>query len=127
MNVAFMVGLAFAIAASANFPVLLLSMYWRGLTTRGAFFGGFLGLISAVVLTVLSPGDLGDGARLPGGDSPFPYTSPALFSMPLAFFVCWLVSLLDRSRSGATRTRRVRGAIRPLADRHRRGGRVRAH
>ncbi len=55
INVAFMVGLAFAIAASANFPVLLLSMYWKGLTTRGAVIGGFLGLLSAVILTVLSP------------------------------------------------------------------------
>ena len=52
-NVAFMVGLAFCIAASCNFPVLLLSIYWRGLTTRGAFIGGFLGLISAVVMVVL--------------------------------------------------------------------------
>ncbi len=56
LNVAFMVGLAFAVAASANFPVLLLSMLWKGLTTRGAFIGGFVGLIGAVVLTILSPG-----------------------------------------------------------------------
>ena len=55
VNVAFMVGLAFAVAASANFPVLLLSMLWDGLTTRGAFIGGFVGLISAVVLTLFSP------------------------------------------------------------------------
>ena len=55
INVAFMVGLAFAVAASANFPVLLLSMLWKGLTTRGAFIGGFVGLISAVVLTIFSP------------------------------------------------------------------------
>ena len=44
-NVAFMVGLAFAIAASANFPVLILSMFWKGLTTRGAVIGGWLGLV----------------------------------------------------------------------------------
>ena len=55
INVAFMVGLAFAVAASANFPVLLLSMLWKGLTTRGAFIGGFVGLISAVVLTFSVP------------------------------------------------------------------------
>ena len=54
-NVAFMVGLAFAIAASCNFPVLLLSMFWKGLTTKGALIGGLLGLISAVVLVVLGP------------------------------------------------------------------------
>ena len=54
-NVAFMVGLAFAIAASCNFPVLVTSIFWRGLTTRGALIGGFLGLISAVVGVILSP------------------------------------------------------------------------
>ena len=54
-NVAFMVGLAFAIAASCNFPVLLMSMFWKGITTRGALIGGLLGLISAVVMVVLSP------------------------------------------------------------------------
>ena len=72
INVAFMVGLAFAVAASANFPVLLLSMLWKGLTTRGAFIGGFVGLISAVVLTIVSPGDLGGGVRLPEGLGPVP-------------------------------------------------------
>ena len=54
-NVAFMVGLAFAVAASANFPVLMLSMFWKGLTTRGAVAGGFAGLIGALVLIVLGP------------------------------------------------------------------------
>jgi cation/acetate symporter len=98
-NVAFMVGLAFAIAASANFPVLLLSMYWRGLSTRGATIGGFLGLIVAVVLTVLSKAIwvtvLGNPAPL------FPYDNPALFSVPLAFLACWFFSVTDRSARAA--------------------------
>ena len=97
INVAFMVGLAFAIAASANFPVLLLSMRWQGLTTWGAFAGGFTGLISALVLTVLSPGIWTAVLHLP--NAPFPYTSPAIFTIPLAFAVCWVVSLMDRSRA----------------------------
>jgi cation/acetate symporter len=98
-NIAFMVGLAFAIAASANFPVLLLSMYWKGLTTRGAMVGGFLGLVSAVALTVLGPAIW---VKIIGFAAPiFPYDAPALFSMPLAFLTCWIVSLLDRSRRGA--------------------------
>ncbi len=99
VNVAFMVGLAFAIAASANFPVLLLSMLWRGLTTWGAFTGGFVGLISAVGLTVLSPGIWVNVLGNPAGSAWFPYTSPAIFTMPLAFFTCWLVSTLDRSKT----------------------------
>ena len=94
-NVAFMVGLAFGIAASANFPVLILSMYWKGLTTRGALAGGYTGLISAVLLVLLSKSVwvtvLGNAKPL------FPYEQPALFSMPLAFFAAWLVSTLDRS------------------------------
>ena len=101
VNVAFMVGLAFAVAASANFPVLLLAMLWRGLTTWGAFVGGFVGLILAVVLTVLSPGIWEAVFGFPKGSAWFPYTSPAIFSMPAAFLVCWIVSLLDKSRSAA--------------------------
>jgi cation/acetate symporter len=101
VNVAFMVGLAFAIAASANFPVLLLSMLWSGLTTRGAFAGGFVGLIGAVVLTILSPGIWVAVLGQPANTVLFPYTSPALFTMPAAFLVCWIVSTLDRSVSAA--------------------------
>jgi cation/acetate symporter len=101
VNVAFMVGLAFAIAASANFPVLLLSMLWSGLTTRGAFAGGFVGLIGAVVLTIVSPGIWVAVLGQPANTALFPYTSPALFTMPAAFLVCWIVSVLDRSLSAA--------------------------
>jgi cation/acetate symporter len=93
-NVAYMVGLAFAIAASANFPMLLLNMYWEKFTTRGAVLGGVLGLVSAVLLTVLSPGIW---VKVLGfHDAPFPYDSPALFSMPLGFFGCWLGSVMGR-------------------------------
>jgi len=97
-NVAFMVGLAFAIAASSNFPVLLLSMYWRGLTTRGAVFGGWLGLLSALLFTVLSPSIWKNVFGFPAGI--FPYDAPALFTMPLGFLGCWLGSVLDRSPKG---------------------------
>jgi len=94
-NVAFMVGLAFAIAASANFPILLLSIVWRGLTTRGAVIGGGLGLVSAVTLTVLGPAVW---VKVLGNATPiFPYDAPALFSMSLAFLGCWIGSVTDRS------------------------------
>ena len=94
-NVAFMVSLAFALAASGNFPVLLLSLTWKGMTTRGAVAGGFVGVLSALVLMILSPSiwvtTLGHDTAI------FPYTSPALFSMALAFATIWLVSRLDNS------------------------------
>ncbi|MFT3759584.1 cation acetate symporter [Thauera sp.] len=95
MNVAFMVALAFGVAASANFPVLILSMYWKGLTTKGALAGGYLGLFSAVAFVVLSKSVWVD---VLGFASPiFPYTQPALFSMPLAFLATILVSKMDSS------------------------------
>ncbi|MPM87159.1 Cation/acetate symporter ActP [bioreactor metagenome] len=95
MNVAFMVALAFGVAASANFPVLIMSMYWKDLTTRGALAGGYIGLFSAVTFVVLSKSVWVD---VLGFASPiFPYTQPALFSMPLAFLATIVVSLLDKS------------------------------
>ncbi|MGY5394500.1 cation acetate symporter [Acinetobacter sp. NigerLNRRAM0016] len=95
-NVAFMVGLAFAVACCANFPILVLSMFWKGLTTRGAVIGGLAGLISAVTLIVLSKAVWVDTLHI--ADTPvFGFNSPTLFSMPLAFFCCWLFSVTDNS------------------------------
>ena len=96
-NVAYMVSLAFAIAASANFPALILSVLWKGCTTKGAVTGGFVGLISALVMTLLSDTVWVSTLGYPAGSAPFPYSSPAIFSMPLAFLCIWLVSLFDRS------------------------------
>ena len=101
-NIAFMVSLAFAIAASANFPVLFLSLLWKDCTTRGAVIGGFLGLVSSVVLTVLSPSVWEATLGNPAGSALFPYTSPALFSMSIAFFGIWFFSITDRSKQAAT-------------------------
>ncbi len=96
-NIAFMVSLAFAIAASANFPVLFMSVLWKDCTTRGAVIGGFLGLISSVGLTVVSPSVWEATLGNPKGSAWFPYTSPALFSMTIGFVGIWLFSVLDRS------------------------------
>ncbi len=94
-NIAFMVGLAFSIAASCNFPVLLLSMYWSKLTTRGAMIGGWLGLLTAVILMILGPTIwvqiLGHANAI------FPYEYPALFSMAVAFIGIWFFSITDKS------------------------------
>ncbi len=100
-NIAFMVSLAFAVAASANFPVLLLSVLWKGCTTRGAVIGGFLGLISSVALTVLSPSVWEATLGHPKGSAWFPYTSPALFSMAIGFIGIWLFSVTDHSKRAA--------------------------
>ncbi|MDP3670152.1 MAG: cation acetate symporter [Telluria sp.] len=94
-NIAFMVSLAFAIAASANFPVLFMSVLWKDCTTRGATIGGFLGLGTAVALTVLSKSVWVD--VLGNANAWFPYASPALFSMSAGFAGIWLFSILDKS------------------------------
>ena len=96
-NVAFMVMLAFTIAASANFPVLFMSVLWKNCTTTGAVVGGTVGLIMSVVLTVLSPGVWEATLGNPKGSAWFPYSTPAVFSITSAFVVIWIVSLLDRS------------------------------
>ena len=106
-NVAFMVGLAFAVAASCNFPVLLMSVFWKGTTSRGVLIGGFLGLVSAVTMVVLSPAvwvkTFGFKAAY------FPYDNPALFSMAIAFAGIWLFSKLDVSE----RARKEQAAYEP--------------
>ncbi|MFH5254830.1 cation/acetate symporter ActP [Burkholderia semiarida] len=101
-NIAFIVSLTFSIAASSNFPVLLLSIYWRGLTTRGAVAGGTIGLVTAVTLTVLSPTVWVQ--VLGHAHAPYPYEYPALFSMAAAFIAIVAVSATD----GSARARRER-------------------
>ena len=103
-NIAFVVGLAFAIAASANFPILFLSMYWRKLTTRGAVIGGSLGLLTAVVLVILGPsvwGEIVMGLKDKEAVAAaiFPYKYPALFSVTVAFVGIWFFSITDKSES----------------------------
>ncbi|WP_198037819.1 cation acetate symporter [Rhodobacter xanthinilyticus] len=95
-NIAFMVGLAFGLAASVNFPVLALSIFWKGTTTRGAFIGGLLGLIVSVVLVVLGPAVWVD---VLGNEKPiFPWSQYALFSMSASFFGIWFFSITDKSK-----------------------------
>jgi cation/acetate symporter len=98
-NVVYMIGLAFAIAASANFPILVLSLYWSKLTSAGALAGGITGLVFSVLMTVLGPAVwvkvLGHAAPIVTLDP------PTLLTMPTTFLVCWLVSVLDRSRTGS--------------------------
>ncbi|WP_199638741.1 cation/acetate symporter ActP [Serratia sp. PAMC26656] len=105
-NIAFMVGLAFSIAASCNFPIIILSMYWSRLTTRGAMIGGWLGLLTAVILMILGPTIW---VQILGHEKPiYPYEYPALFSMLVAFVGTWLFSVTDSSLAGQQERERFR-------------------
>ena len=93
-NIQFLVGLAFAVAASANFPALLLSVVWRRFNTAGALTGVAFGLVCSVTLIILSP------AVWPGPDSeggPFPLANPAIVSIPVGFLGCWLGTMVGRA------------------------------
>lgn len=95
-NVAFMVGLAFSIAASVNFPIILLCIYWRGLSTKGVFYGGLIGLFGVLGLVVLSPSIWVD---ILGFESAiFPYSYPAIFSMLITFIAIYIISKFDNSK-----------------------------
>jgi cation/acetate symporter len=94
LNIGVISALVLAIAASVNFPMLVLALFWRDLTTRGALTGGATGLIVVIVLTILSPSIWVD--VLGHEQAVFPYAYPTLFSMAIAFAVTIGVSLADR-------------------------------
>ncbi|CAL9594885.1 Monocarboxylic acid transporter [Streptomyces sp. enrichment culture] len=117
LNVAFLVGLAFAVAASSNLPVLVCSLFWRGFTTRGAVWAVYGGLVPAVLLVVLSPVVSGSPDSLfPGADfSYFPLQNPGLVSIPLGFLAGWLGTVTsaevpDEARHAETEVRSLTGA-----------------
>jgi len=92
VNVAFLVGLAFAVAASANLPVIIFSIFWKRFTTRGAIAGLSVGLVSSILLIAVSPDFMGP-------DAWFKLKNPALVSIPLGFLAAWLASLTSREPS----------------------------
>ncbi len=112
-NIAFLVALAFAVAASANLPTILYSLFWKGFTTRGALWSIYGGLISSIGLILFSP--VVSGKPIPEGatKSPsmlqgvdfhwFPLDNPGLVSIPLAFFLGWLGSVTDPTKSDLTK------------------------
>ena len=124
LNVSFMVGLAFAVAASANFPALLLALTWRRFNTTGAVVGVLFGVISSVALVVISPtvwpGPDSEGGALRGTRS----RNPGLISIPLGFIGCWLGTMLTQRARGRGQVRR---AVRALRDRPGRRGGHRPH
>jgi len=103
LNVAFLVSLAFAVAASANLPSILYSLYWKRFNTRGSLWSMWGGLISALVLIFFSPVTSGtEDAIFSGVDfAIFPLTNPALVSVPLGFFLGWLGSVTSSEEDPA--------------------------
>ncbi|MEE1751640.1 solute symporter family protein [Streptomyces sp. SP18CS02] len=117
LNVAFLVGLAFAVAASANLPVLLYSLFWRGFTTRGAVWSVYGGLVPSVLLVVFSPVVSGTPESLfPGADFRlFPLQNPGLLSIPLGFLAGWLGTVTsaeppDEAKHAEAEVRALTGA-----------------
>ncbi|MEU7602956.1 cation acetate symporter [Streptomyces sp. NPDC041003] len=117
LNVAFLVGLAFAVAASANLPVLLYSLFWRGFTTRGAVWSVYGGLVPAVLLVLVSPVVSGSAESLfPGVDFQyFPLQNPGIVSIPLGFLAGWLGTVTsgeepDEAKHAQTEVRSLTGA-----------------
>ncbi|WAL98315.1 cation acetate symporter [Streptomyces sp. Je 1-369] len=117
LNVAFLVGLAFAVAASANLPVLLYSLFWRNFTTRGAVWSVYGGLLPALVLVVLSPVVSGGPQSLFPGVyfQYFPLENPGLVSIPLGFLAGWLGTVTsreeaDEAKHAETEVRSLTGA-----------------
>ncbi len=96
-NVAYLVGLTFSVAASANFPILIVSIFWSKMTTKGALLGGWLGLISSTLFVILGPTVWTDVLKL--GDPIFPFKNPALFSMTISFLGIWIGSIMDNSEN----------------------------
>src|SRR5699024_519352 len=98
LNVSFMVGLAFAVAASANFPALLLALTWRRFNTMGAVTGVAFGVLSSIFLVLISP-KVWPGADSEGGlFSWYTLANPGIISIPLGFFGCWLGTVLSSER-----------------------------
>jgi cation/acetate symporter len=94
INVAFLVGLAFAVAASANLPVIVLSIFWRRFNTAGAVAGLAVGLLASIVLISVSPSVMGtDGKSLMAGTPLFPLKNPGILSIPLGFLAAVLATL----------------------------------
>jgi cation/acetate symporter len=103
-NVAFLVGLAFAVAASANVPAIVFSLFWKRFNTTGMISGMLAGLISSLVLIIISPAVMGtDGKHLINAPAIFPLENPGLVSVPIGFLAAYLGSFLSRDHSAESK------------------------
>ena len=98
-NVAYIVALTFSIAACTNFPILALSVFWRGLTTRGAVLGGYTGIVGSIGLLIIGPTVW--TKVLDKGPALFPYDFPTFFVLPAVLIVAYVASITDNSESAS--------------------------
>lgn len=104
INVAFLVGLAFAVAASANLPVIVLSLFWKRFNTAGAVWGLGVGLVGSIVLIILSPSVMDPSGKALINAAPwFPLKNPGIVSIPLGFLAAWIATLLSNDRTSETK------------------------
>ncbi len=96
-NIAYIVGLTFSIAACTNFPILVLSIFWRGLTTRGAVIGGYTGIIGSIGLLIVGPTVWTTILKM--GPALFPYDFPTFVVLPVVLVVAYIASVTDKSES----------------------------
>jgi cation/acetate symporter len=103
LNVAFLVALAFAVAASANLPVIIFTIFWRRFNTTGAVVGMLVGLFSALILVAISPNVWNPeaGKAILVGKALFPLANPGIVSIPLGFLAAWIGTMLSSSRDDA--------------------------
>ena len=104
INVAFLVGLAFAVAASANLPVIVLSLFWKRFNTAGAVWGLGVGLVGSIVLIILSPSVMDPNGKALINAAPwFPLKNPGIVSIPLGFLAAWIATLMSNDRTSETK------------------------
>ena len=90
-----MVGLAFAVAASTNFPILFLTIIWKNLTTKGAYYGGMIGLLTTIALVILGPTIWEEVFGFK--EAIFPYKYPAIFTVSISFLAIFVISIMDKT------------------------------
>ena len=101
MNVSFLVGWAFSIAASANLPAIIMVLFWKRTTAKGVIASIIVGLVLALVLILLSPDTFSQVYGLPAANAPMPISQPAIISVPVSFITLVVVSLMTKKNGMA--------------------------
>lgn len=102
MNVSYLVGWAFSVAASANLPAIIMVLFWKRTTSKGVIASIAVGLVSALGLILLSPDTFSQVYGLPAADAPMPFSQPAIISVPLSFITLVVVSLMTKKDNLST-------------------------